>query len=89
MTGVCHLALLAGALAGHGSHAGDQQRHHPRRWADGRYRSRRMRAAPALAAVLLLASCAGSGSPGAPGSVTARLNGQADFFAGVSGATIR
>jgi hypothetical protein len=46
-----------------------------------------MRFALALAALMLLAACAGGASPGAPGSITARLNGQADFFAGVSGAT--
>jgi hypothetical protein len=45
-----------------------------------------MRFALALAAVMLLACCAGGASPGAPGSVTARLNGQADFFAGVNSA---
>jgi hypothetical protein len=46
-----------------------------------------MRAALALACVMLLAACAGGASPGAPGSVTARLDGQADFFAGAGGGT--
>jgi hypothetical protein len=46
-----------------------------------------MRLALALAALLQLAACAEGASPGAPGSITARLNGQADFFAGVSAAT--
>jgi hypothetical protein len=46
-----------------------------------------MRCALALAVVMLLAACASDASPGAPGSMTARLNGQAGFFAGVSGAT--
>jgi hypothetical protein len=46
-----------------------------------------MRLALALAVVTLLAACAGGASPGAPGSITARLNGQAGFFAGVSSET--
>ncbi len=46
-----------------------------------------MRLVLALVAVMLLAGCAGGASPGAPGSVTARLNGQADFFAGTGSAT--
>ncbi len=40
-----------------------------------------------LAPVLLVAACADGSSPGAPGSLTARLNGQADFFAGFGAAT--
>ncbi len=46
-----------------------------------------MRMVLALVGVMLLAACAGGASPGAPGSVTARLNGEADFFAGSSGVT--
>jgi hypothetical protein len=46
-----------------------------------------MRVALALLSVMLLAACAGGASPGAPGSITARLNGQADFFAGAGSFT--
>jgi hypothetical protein len=46
-----------------------------------------MTAILALAAALLLAACANDATAGGPGSLTARLNGQAVFFTGVSGAT--
>ncbi len=40
-----------------------------------------------LAATLLLTACTSGAAPGAPGSITARLNGQYDIFAATGAST--